>query len=93
MRALIDDCIAVTVTKSLDRIEIPPAIYDGRVGLELFSQDPTGFEGSDWNLYEYTGSNPVVRVDPTGQEWIDVGDPWEEELVRTATERCNCGSN
>jgi RHS repeat-associated protein len=32
----------------------------------FLSQDPIGFEGSPWNLYEYVGSVPSNSVDPRG---------------------------
>jgi hypothetical protein len=30
------------------------------------SRDPIGFEGSEWNLYEYVGGRPLVNIDPLG---------------------------
>ncbi len=32
----------------------------------FLSQDPIGFEGSEWNLYEYAINNPLMNSDPTG---------------------------
>ncbi len=32
----------------------------------FLSQDPIGFEGSPWNLYEYTGESPVNGPDSSG---------------------------
>ncbi len=31
--------------------------------------DPIGYEGSKWGLYEYCGSNPSKRTDPSGLIW------------------------
>ncbi|MDZ4850142.1 MAG: RHS repeat-associated core domain-containing protein [Pirellulaceae bacterium] len=30
------------------------------------TRDPIGYEGSEWNLYEYVSGNPLNRVDPNG---------------------------
>ncbi|TWU02318.1 hypothetical protein Pla52n_33680 [Stieleria varia] len=34
--------------------------------VESCSRDPIGFGGSQWNLYEYVDSEPLVKVDPKG---------------------------
>jgi RHS repeat-associated protein len=34
------------------------------------SQDPIGFEGSPWNLYEYVEGNPIKGLDPRGLDLI-----------------------
>ena len=65
-------CAGVTVTKSLERIEIPQCIYDSCVGLGLLSQDPIGFAGGDANLYRYVGNHPTLATDPSGL----IGDDW-----------------
>ena len=39
--------------------------YHGQLG-RFGSRDPIGYEGSQWNLYEYVGGNAVVRLDPEG---------------------------
>jgi hypothetical protein len=59
-------CAGVTCTKSLACIEIPLWIYDSRDGLGLFSQDPSGFGGGDYNLYRYTANSPLTHTDPSG---------------------------
>ena len=41
--------------------------YESCTRLESCTRDPIGYEGSQWNLYEYVGSDPVDRVDPSGQ--------------------------
>lgn len=30
------------------------------------NRDPIGYEGSEWNLYEYASSRPILFVDPSG---------------------------
>ena len=32
----------------------------------FFTRDPIGYEGSDWNLYEYCGTMPLHMNDPSG---------------------------
>ena len=59
-------CAGVTVTKSLERIEIPQCIYESCGGLGLLSQDPIGFGGGDANLYRYVGNHPTMSTDPSG---------------------------
>ena len=41
-------------------------MYDAVAG-RFCSRDPIGFEGSKWNLFEYTNGMPLVRVDPSGK--------------------------
>ncbi len=60
-------CTEVPMHKSRSRIEIWLTIYDCRDGLESFTRDPIGYEGSEWFLYEYTESKPLHYVDPFGQ--------------------------
>lgn len=36
------------------------------------SKDPIGFEGSEWNLYQYVNSNPARYLDPSGLECFDM---------------------
>jgi RHS repeat-associated protein len=44
--------------------------YDPQVG-RFVSEDPTGFDGGDVNLYAYVGGNPVNGIDPSGLEiWV-----------------------
>lgn len=40
--------------------------YDPKIG-RFVSEDPTGFEGGDVNLYAYVFNNPLLLIDPTGQ--------------------------
>ena len=39
--------------------------YHAQLG-RFVSRDPIGYEGSEWNLYEYVASNPLVATDPLG---------------------------
>ncbi|MFC1770140.1 RHS repeat-associated core domain-containing protein [Nitrospirota bacterium] len=39
--------------------------YSPEMG-RFISVDPIGFEGGDWNLYRYTGNNPINFTDPLG---------------------------
>jgi len=39
--------------------------YDPKVG-RFISEDPTGFDGGDVNLYAYVQNNPVMGIDPSG---------------------------
>ena len=36
------------------------------------SRDPIGYNGSQWNLYEYVGGMPTIELDPMG---LAIGDP------------------
>ena len=43
----------------------------------FLSQDSLGFEGSQWNLYEYVDSQPIIRFDPSGLYVPpQIGYPW-----------------
>ena len=39
--------------------------YDSEVG-RFLTEDPLGFEGGDWNVYEYVAGNPIIDIDPGG---------------------------
>lgn len=39
--------------------------YEPKIGRWL-SRDPIGFEGSQWNVYEYADGAPTFRTDPSG---------------------------
>jgi uncharacterized protein RhaS with RHS repeats len=34
------------------------------------SRDPIGYDGSQWNVYEYVGSSPIHVLDPSGQRTV-----------------------
>ena len=65
--AITTSCTEVAHSKSLVRVEIWLAIYESRVGLESFTRDPIGYEGSEWDLYEFLDSRVLLIVDPDGQ--------------------------
>jgi hypothetical protein len=66
-------CTEAATCKSLNRVEIRQVIYDSRIRLESFSRDPIGFKGSEWNLYEYCESCPLVNLDPSGEAiWVPI---------------------
>lgn len=48
------------VSPAMGRFTSPDAPFVGQD-----SSDP-----QSWNLYSYTGNNPLTRVDPDGQDWI-----------------------
>lgn len=46
------------------------------------ARDPIGYEGSEWNLYEYVGGTPTGFADLYGLVWIQPGiDPGTGELT------------
>ena len=47
--------------------ERPSPSQQSRLG--SCSRDPIGYRGSRWSLYEYVGGNPIIRVDPSGEDW------------------------
>jgi len=47
------------------------ARHYGPVIARWLSEDPIGFEGSQWNLYEYVNSLPTNGVDPAGNLTIN----------------------
>ena len=59
-------CTEALALKSLVRVEIWQVVYESCDGLESFTRDPIGYEGSDWNLYEYCGTMPLHMNDPSG---------------------------
>jgi len=60
-------------------------MYDSVAG-RFVSRDPIGFEGSQWNVYEYVNSSPPVLVDPLGlqghQVWRRCGSKRYQDNVR-----------
>ncbi len=49
--------------------------YDSQLG-RFIGRDPIGYRGSQWNLYQYVGSQPTFGADPFGLWWWD--DDWIE---------------
>ncbi len=43
--------------------------YDPSTG-RFLSEDPEGFESKGINLYVYAGNNPIMHLDPLGDDWI-----------------------
>jgi RHS repeat-associated protein len=41
--------------------------YSAQLG-RFITRDPIGYEGSQWNLYEYVGGRPLVSLDPDGTD-------------------------
>jgi len=64
-------CTEAPHSKSLGRVEIWLVISESCVGLESFTRDPIGFDGSEWGLYEYCGAKPLDWFDPTGLKYND----------------------
>jgi hypothetical protein len=54
--------------KSRNCIEIWLTIYETCDGLESFTRDPIGYEGSEWSVYEYGEANSLRNIDPTGED-------------------------
>ncbi len=54
-------------SKSIGRGILREVRYDKSNRLESCSRDPIGYEGSEWNLYEYVSSTPTLLSDPTGK--------------------------
>ncbi|EMI28555.1 Rhs family protein [Rhodopirellula europaea SH398] len=80
----ITDAVGTTRTTSADnnRYTYTGREYDEALGLYHYrarmydsvagrfcSKDPIGFEGSQWNAYEYTSGSPLARADYSGLAW------------------------
>ena len=59
-------CAEAMPSNSLGRVEIWQVVYDCRDGLESFTRDPIGFDGSKWDLYEFVEASPLQDLDPSG---------------------------
>jgi RHS repeat-associated protein len=53
------------------------ALYDPGVG-RFCSRDPIGYEGSEWNMYEYVCGMILDRVDPSGLQAVDCANKRDE---------------
>ena len=57
--------------------------YDAKLG-RFLSRDPIGFEGSEWNLYEYLNGMPLRFLDPSGLD-RGLGTPgWVDDMIEDA---------
>lgn len=59
--------------------------YDPKVG-RFVTRDPIGFDGGDYNLYNYVGGNPINYIDPYGL-WIA---SIHKSITRNAALNLNC---
>jgi len=57
--------------------------YDPKVG-RFISEDPIGFSGGDVNLYAYVQNNPLTRIDPSGDAWLEMR-PLDVDGLRSTT--------
>ena len=64
-------CTEAPDSKSLGRVEIWLLIYEGREGLESFTRDPIGYEGSEWGLYEFCDAAPLDHTDAHGKQAVN----------------------
>ncbi len=57
------------------------------------SRDPIGFEGGDWNLYEYVGNEPVDWIDEVGYYRHKQGGPYhpKRKIKTKCTKEDTCG--
>jgi RHS repeat-associated protein len=61
--------------------------YDPKVG-RFVTKDPIGFEGGDYNLYNYVGGNPVNNNDPYGLfQWVNPITYWRDLYNYSHTQR------
>jgi len=82
---ILDAAATVVATSAIsNRYTYTAREWDATVGLYHFrarwmsgltgrflTRDPIGYEGSDWNLYEYVDSQPTIKIDPYGLDgWI-----------------------
>ena len=71
-------CTEAPHSKSFGRVEIWLMIYEGCGGLESFTRDPIGYDGSPFNLYDFVDSQPVFKTDPSGQSVCDGYDDYDD---------------
>ena len=52
----------------------------------FIAADPVGFIAGDYNLYRYVGNQPIARIDPSGQGFVEelVGMSLKTLLTRPA---------
>ena len=61
---------AARLAKSKGQASLRGATYDEINRLESCSRDPIGYEGSQWNLFEYVRSSSLRLTDPSGKAGI-----------------------
>ncbi len=69
-RSIASICTDTSRRKSLNRIEMRLSIYENRIGLDSFSRDPIGYDGSPYNLYEFCNGKSLVAIDPSGMWYV-----------------------
>lgn len=79
-------------TNSPAHANLREAAYVGSVRLGTCSKDPIGYDGSEWNLYEYVKSSPAFVNDPMGLQghkvWKTCGSLRYQDDVRYPTYGC-----
>lgn len=54
--------------------------YESAIG-RFMSVDPLAEKNYSWSSYGYIMNNPMRRIDPTGEDWVDVLKKWQKVLV------------
>ena len=86
-------CTEAPHSKSRNGIEIWQVVYESRIGLESFTRDPIGYAGSEWDLYEFVGSNPPKSIDPMGlATTTTLQGTTCKTILLPGTLDCTCGS-
>jgi len=60
------DAVAIPTMVSFSSLTTTDRDTSTTTTIGLLSRDPIGYEGSQWNLYEYVGGNPLIGLDPSG---------------------------
>jgi len=81
--------------------QVDPIIAVSRAGVGSKSSSGTILVPPKGNLFTYAGSEPLTRVDPTGQRWVRGGQPrmpfecvsntFDERERPSGTPKCPCG--
>ena len=58
--------------------------YDSKMG-RFLSVDPLADKYPGWSPYNYTGGNPINRIDPNGKDWFENNDNGELRFIRGET--------